>query len=564
MLRRSLRGVRAAAAVAALVWCSAASAPAAHAASLNPVVFQPSPWAGDLFSLMTSRVGGDLSFSAGLDFHYTKSPLAFEGTDALGRTYVEETVKSRLMGEVLLSFAPIRFLDLGLAMPFVLMGEGASVRFSGVGDTGGFQVGELRFSAKGVPFRNDLFGIAIVGTGTFPTGDEAALVGNGLGGGADLVFDFDFADRFGLVINVGAYFRAEEVQLAYLTVDHDLTFGLGGDLKIIDGLSVIGEAYARTALTDPFGDDNASMLEALGGVRYEPIASLSVTAGAGGGTPLVTGWGTSQVRAFLDVRYRMVPVDDTDGDGVTDSDDQCEIFPEDVDGFMDEDGCPDPDNDEDGMLDHEDRCPDEAEDFDEFQDADGCPEADNDGDGVDDGADGCVLEPEDRDGFQDGDGCPDTDNDGDGVPDAEDDCPDTPELFNAFKDEDGCPDFPGVHQDGDQIVLAEKLLFDKKSQDVRPESAEILRNLARFLDSRQDWKQVRLDVHIGAKKPKADKLAAITKARGSALLRFLVTEGVAPRRLVIRSVGGAEPIARNGQKGGPELNDRVEIFILSK
>ena len=550
--------------VAALVVCAVALAPAsAPAASLNPVVFQPSPYAGDLFSLLTSRVGGDLSFSAGLDFHYTKSPLAFEGTDALGRTYVEETVKSRLMGEVLLSFAPIRFLDFGLAMPFVLRGEGASIRFSGAGDTGGFQVGELRFSAKGVPFRNDIFGLAIVATGTFPTGDEAALVGNGLGGGADIVVDFDFADRFALVVNVGAYFRAESVKMAYLEVDHDLKFGLGGDLTIIDGLSIIGEAYARTALTDPFGDDNASMMEALGGVRYEPIAALSITAGAGGGTPLMTGWGTSQVRAFVDVRYSLVPVDDTDEDGISDRDDQCEIFPEDVDGFMDDDGCPDPDNDEDGLLDQDDACPDAAEDFDDFEDADGCPEADNDGDGVDDAADGCVLDPEDRDGYQDGDGCPDPDNDGDGIPDDRDECRDVAESVNAFQDDDGCPDFPGVHQEGDRIVLAEKLLFDDKSQDVRPQSSEILRNLARFLESRPDWKQVRVDVHIGGR-GKPDALAEITKARGGALLRFLVTEGVAPRRLVIRSVGSAEPIARNRDKGGPEINDRVEIFILSR
>ena len=47
---------------------------------------------------------------------------------------------------------------------------------------------------------------------------------------------------------------------------------------------------------------------------------------------------------------------------------------EDVDGFEDEDGCPDPDNDNDAIADTEDRCPLAAEDFDGDQDEDGCPE----------------------------------------------------------------------------------------------------------------------------------------------------------------------------------------------
>ena len=535
------------------------AAGATQAASLNPIVYQPSPWAGDLFNLRTSRVAGDLSFSAGLNFHYTQSPLAFEGTDALGRTYVEHTVKNRMLGEVLLSFAPIRFFDIGLAMPFVLSGEGSTARFTGTGETGGFQVGELRFSAKGVPFRNDFVGIALVGSATFPTGDEAALVGNGWGGGADLVIDFDIADRVGIAINAGAYFRAEEVRLAYLTVDHDLSFGLGGDVRIIDGLYVLGEFVARTALTDPFGDENLSMAEGLGGVRYQPLDSLSITAGAGGGTPIFAGWGTSQYRAFLDVRYTYAPVADSDGDGVVDADDECEIFPEDVDGFQDEDGCPDPDNDGDGLLDGDDRCPDEAEDFDQFEDGDGCVDPDNDGDGVNDAVDECVLDPEDRDGYQDGDGCPDNDNDNDGVPDADDACPDVAESVNAFKDDDGCPDFPGVSHEGDRILLAEKLLFDPKTHDVAPDSFEILRNLARFLQSRPDWARVRIDLHASAgKRAKLDERALLTGARAQALLRFLVTEGIEPSRLQLRSVGIAEPISATA-----ELNERVELFILA-
>jgi outer membrane protein OmpA-like peptidoglycan-associated protein len=97
---------------------------------------------------------------------------------------------------------------------------------------------------------------------------------------------------------------------------------------------------------------------------------------------------------------------DGDRDKIPDASDRCPSAAEDVDGFEDDDGCPDPDNDADGALDDEDGCPLEAEDRDSYKDADGCPEPDNDGDGVLDARDRCPLEAESFDGSGDGDGCP--------------------------------------------------------------------------------------------------------------------------------------------------------------
>ena len=95
---------------------------------------------------------------------------------------------------------------------------------------------------------------------------------------------------------------------------------------------------------------------------------------------------------------------DTDGDGINDAKDQCTLEPEDMDGYLDEDGCPDPDNDSDGIPDEVDKCPNEPEDFDGWQDADGCPDFDNDGDGIADLDDACPNTP----GVPGGDkpGCP--------------------------------------------------------------------------------------------------------------------------------------------------------------
>ena len=97
---------------------------------------------------------------------------------------------------------------------------------------------------------------------------------------------------------------------------------------------------------------------------------------------------------------------DIDRDGIPNDLDQCPTQAEDLDGFQDDDGCPDWDNDADLIDDTHVQCPNLAEDFDGVHDHDGCPEDDADGDGIQDQADQCPEAPEDFDGFQDDDGCP--------------------------------------------------------------------------------------------------------------------------------------------------------------
>ena len=98
---------------------------------------------------------------------------------------------------------------------------------------------------------------------------------------------------------------------------------------------------------------------------------------------------------------------DTDGDGTEDFRDACPSVPEDPDGHLDGDGCPDPDDDGDGVPDELDLDPASPEDVDGFEDEDGVPDFDNDGDGIIDSRDMCPDEGEDLDAFEDGDGCPD-------------------------------------------------------------------------------------------------------------------------------------------------------------
>lgn len=73
-------------------------------------------------------------------------------------------------------------------------------------------------------------------------------------------------------------------------------------------------------------------------------------------------------------RQARPPGPDRDGDGVVDAVDSCPDEPDDIDGFRDEDGCPEPDNDLDRVPDVADQCPSDPETPDGVQDEDGCPE----------------------------------------------------------------------------------------------------------------------------------------------------------------------------------------------
>ena len=153
----------------------------------------------------------------------------------------------------------------------------------------------------------------------------------------------------------------------------------------------------------------------------------------------------------LQVSYRPTKLrrnTDRDGDGIRDGSergsDQCEDAPEDIDGYKDDDGCPDLDNDADGVNDDIDECPMFAEDIDGYKDDDGCPDPDNDQDNILDIVDRCPSKPETINQYQDLDGCPDQrshpDFDRDGLWDDRDNCPFHPEDNDGVQDDDGCPD----------------------------------------------------------------------------------------------------------------------------
>jgi outer membrane protein OmpA-like peptidoglycan-associated protein len=262
---------------------------------------------------------------------------------------------------------------------------------------------------------------------------------------------------------------------------------------------------------------------------------------------------------------------DSDGDGIIDSKDKCPKQAEDIDGFQDSDGCPDLDNDRDGIPDKIDKCPNKPEDIDGFQDKDGCPDPDNDGDGILDKMDKCPgtdetvksgkNTKEDMDGWKDDDGCPDPDNDGDGIPDEKDKCPDKAETMNGWEDKDGCPDVvPQVRLEIEKPIVLKGVYFLIGSSKLDPNSEDILDGVVKTL---KDNPHIEIEIrghtdNTGG----ADRNRKLSLERAESVKSYLVSNGVALKRIITKGYGPDKPIATNNTNEGRARNRRIEFFRI--
>jgi outer membrane protein OmpA-like peptidoglycan-associated protein len=297
-----------------------------------------------------------------------------------------------------------------------------------------------------------------------------------------------------------------------------------------------------------FADDGAAnrASSAHGFVQGLLPGGLGLAAGAG--TGLLAGIGSPEVRVFGAVTWRSV-LRDADGDGFLDRVDPCPSEAEDVDGFDDDDGCPELDNDGDTLTDAVDTCPDEAEDRDGFEDVDGCPDPDDDGDTIPDPDDRCPYEP----GPAERAGCPDTD--GDGIADTDDRC-----EHDAGPAPDGCPAEASVPVPADGLRIAEHITFASGRAALEARSLHRLDVIAKTLRAQPE---IRIEVqgHTDDAGP-AEANLALSQARAEAVVAYLVMRGIAPERLVAKGYGEQVPVTTNRTAGGRDANRRVMFVPL--
>lgn len=269
-------------------------------------------------------------------------------------------------------------------------------------------------------------------------------------------------------------------------------------------------------------------------------------------------WGADNVdanngllEAYLGLTVYFGGDNDKDDDGILNKYDQCPGVAEDMDGYQDDDGCPDLDNDHDGLNDDCDKCPDQPEDMDGFQDDDGCPEMDNDGDGIIDAKDNCPDQAEDMDGFQDSDGCPDPDNDNDGVLDAQDQCPGTPAGVEV--DANGCP----VVAELKAALVLEGVNFASSKAELKPESFAIL---DKVVDSLLAWPEVTIEIQGHTDNTGSAAFnRKLSQARAESVMAYLQMKGISASRMTAVGYGEDMPMTTNETKAGRAMNRRVEL-----
>ncbi len=289
--------------------------------------------------------------------------------------------------------------------------------------------------------------------------------------------------------------------------------------------------------------------------RYTFIIDNTIdNIGAGsipGATPAEVDANKGMFDAFLGLTFYFGGNSDRDGDGLLNQYDRCPEEAEDIDGYLDDDGCPDLDNDGDGVPDVTDNCPDDAEDLDGFQDDDGCPDPDNDGDGVIDAQDQCPDEMEDIDGFQDDDGCPDPDNDGDGVLDADDNCDGTPTDIEV--DAHGCPLIAEIKPD----MVLQGVTFTLGKAELTHDSLIVLDNVAASLHA---WPEVKVEIQGHTDSSGGAELnRALSMLRAESVREYLIGKGIDPVRMTAVGHGEDLPIGNNATAEGSAMNRRVEL-----
>jgi outer membrane protein OmpA-like peptidoglycan-associated protein len=240
---------------------------------------------------------------------------------------------------------------------------------------------------------------------------------------------------------------------------------------------------------------------------------------------------------------------DSDGDGIPDDIDRCPLDPEDLDGFQDEDGCPDPDNDGDGIVDKIDACPNTPGPIANR----GCPVMDRDGDGIPDDQDRCPDQP----GPKENGGCPDADRDGDGVPDRLDKCPDVSGVAP-----DGCPKkYTLVEVKKDRIVIKQQVHFVSAKYTVMADSFPLLNQVVQVLLD-QPKLRVSIEGHTDAVGGELANMK-LSQARAESVRNYLVGKGIAADRLEAVGFGPTKPVASNKTEKGRGQNRRTEFRILS-
>ena len=321
-----------------------------------------------------TRTPGSELTDVGLFFSYALDELVVRLGDGSDLSVVEH----RLVGDLSAQIGIGGRTAVAALIPLALVQTGYTLD-STEPDLPVFAIGDplllARFRVLGEdaddePDLHDGPGAAIQIAAAMPAGQNDAFFGEGA-----LRTDLRLLSDFHLLgAGAGAYLNwlhrfEPRTLLGSARFRDELGMGLAIKLPLpwVPGMAGVVEARCATDAGKPFSQKSTTAVETDLGARLNlGDATLTFAAGLG-----FLGAGAPTFRAVLGFWWSP-RVHDADGDGIEDDEDECPPLAEDLDGFQDTDGCPDPDNDGDWVPDADDLCPNQTADADRDLNEDGC------------------------------------------------------------------------------------------------------------------------------------------------------------------------------------------------
>ncbi len=455
-------------------------------------------------------------------FTYARDPVLYRYDDGSFQRVVGDLATMDLQAAI--GFGPA---DLAVDIPIHLAISGDG--FDGWTDAFvGTAVGDIRIVPK-VRFMDaeeKKFGVGFVLPLSLPSGNEALYAGRSFLSFAPMLMLSGHIGMLRMGANLGYRItRPEEVE--DLIAGNAFLWRAAVSVTPIDALAFSGEIFG-----DVRGVPRNDPTEWLAGATIYPVPGVAFRIAAG--TSIGQGVPSPEGRIVFGLGYTIMPPTDRDGDGVSDKADECPGEPEDIDGWEDDDGCPDPDNDGDGVLDTEDECPDRPETLNGTDDKDGCPDAAGD-------------------------------RDGDGFLDDEDDCPTQPETVNGVEDDDGCPDTAlvelVVEDTVAEIRIFEKVYFDLAKATIKPESHKVLDAVQEILVAYPNIRKVEIQGHTDTRGDDGYNLE-LSQDRANAVRAYLIGKGIGADRLVAAGYGEQQLIDPANTEAAHAENRRVQFIVL--
>ncbi len=289
-----------------------------------PIDSEMTMWANDA----SSKPDG--YFGARLWGQYVNRPLVYQWEDETldPDVLVGSLLQVNAIGSI--SFYRIR---LGLDVPLYLTATGSQVN-TGTG------LGDLGIDLKGSILDTDdnPVGLALGGRLNLPTATvDAPLGADGLGGELQVMADKRLGDLL-LVANLGTRF-GPEVVLENVTLNDQFIWRAAAGYAVTDDFGLSLDLAGQSNYSAPLSNPAASPIEGmLGG--WGRLGNVVLRTGVG--TGLTSGVGSPTFRGILSFAYEPAADKDSDVDGIVDRLDGCPFDAEDMDSWMDEDGCPDP------------------------------------------------------------------------------------------------------------------------------------------------------------------------------------------------------------------------------